>query len=260
MGKRTVIAYLLSVAVMVGYYFYFAPKPQSPTTPPAGSASKGPAPAESAPATQAATAPAPTTHEAEASAPQELPPPKLTTVETSLYRAETLNLNGVLESLQLKDYHEGPEKSSPLIDLFAGPSQQNLKLQFRDPNFNLPPVIPFEVKEAGATAVEYTWEGPELKITKRIEWQPDNYTARVKISLENRSDKILAASPGLSLETTQHPEKKQGFGFFKSPSPTKSPILFGDKGAVHHTDMKKLPPLSEETGNIQWAGVEDRYF
>src|SRR4030095_14665383 len=89
---------------------------------------------------------------------------------------------------------------------------------------------------------------------------PDNYTARVKISLENRSNKILALSPGLSLETTQHPEKKQGFGFFKSPQPTKSPLLFGEKGAVRHTDMKKLPPLSEEAGSIQWGGGGGRYF
>ena len=257
MGRRTVLAYILSVAVLVGYYFYFTPKSTPPPAPPAGTGPAASGPSETLPETKP-TAVSPTAATPPVS--QELlPPPKITAIETPLYRAETLNLGAVLKSLQLKEYRETPQRSSPPIDLFVG-TQENLKLQVKDANFTLPPVIPYEVKESGTNSVEYSWEGPELKISKRIEWDPDNYVARVKVSWENRSEKVLAVSPGLRIETRQHPEQRRGFAFFRSPSPVKTPILYGEKGVVRHSDIRKLPPLSEEKGSFQWVGIEDRYF
>src|SRR4030095_7601326 len=133
MGKRTVLAYILSVAVMVGYYFYFAPK--TPPPPPSGSSPTS-RPAETAPAGPSQTLPAPASDSGSLKGlPQELPPPKITAVETPLYRAETLNQNAILQSLRLKEYHEGAEKSSPPIDLFAGGPQEKLKVQTRGAKF-----------------------------------------------------------------------------------------------------------------------------
>jgi YidC/Oxa1 family membrane protein insertase len=257
MEKRSLLAVALSAVVFIIYYSFFFKPPAPPPSPqietqPSSSAAASKIPLETLPE---AAADFPLSVK-----PENLPPSKVSKIDNPLYQAEASNLGGVIRSWVVKGYRETPDKNSPQIDLFSGVADRSLLLKFQEANFTLPSVIPFEVTQEGNTFVEYRFETPEFRLTKRIEWAPDNYSADVRVTLENRSSQVLSTALGLHMETLQHPEKKQGFGFFKAQPNLKYPVLYGQQGVVHHKDLRKLPPQSEERGAFEWVGLEDRYF
>ncbi|MFO1518188.1 MAG: membrane protein insertase YidC [bacterium] len=257
MEKRSLLAISLSALVILVYYvFVFKPPPPASPTPPSSSppttATTKPSASEGKDANLLKLAP-------DVAAQPQIPP-KINTVDTPLYRAETLNLGAVGKSFSVKGYQQTTEKNSPLVDLFAGTLNQNLLLQFHDANFSLPDSLSFEVAEEGSDFVSYRFKNSDIVLTKHIHWDTTNYVANVKVTLENTSSQTLQAALGLRLDAVQHPPQKGGWGFLKAPENFIHPLSFQDNGMTRHNDIKKLAPQMEETGAFRWVGLEDRYF
>jgi YidC/Oxa1 family membrane protein insertase len=256
MEKRSLIAIALSVLVFIIYYSFFFKPPVPP--PPSATSSSVSSSSESIPKAKPSTplpsASAPTFKE------EELPPPKISVIKNPLYQVELSNRGGVAQNFLVQKYRVGLGKDAPPVDLIGGVSDRNLLLEFQEADFTLPPVLSYAISREGENFVEYQWKNDELILTKRIEWDSQNYSANIHVTLENLSNKTLETSLGLRLETVQNPESKQSIGFLKSPANLKYPVLYGEKGVTYHRDVKKLPARTEERGAFQWMGLEDRYF
>jgi len=258
MEKRSLLAMALSAGVIFLYYtFFFKPPSPPPAVLPLPVASE----TESSPHAKEKELVAP--EKKSVSVPENKTPRlplQQTSIDTSLYQARLSSEGGILESFRVKGYRETTAKNSPFVDLFATSPDQNLSLEFREANFSLPEKMDFEVLQAGTHSVEYRWKSPEILLSKKINWDENNYSAHVKVSVENLSDKSLQGSLGLRLESRQHVHKGGGWGFLKAPENLKYPVLYPEKGIVRHPDVKELPQKTEEKGLFQWAGLEDQYF
>ena len=114
MEKRVVLAFVLSMIVMVIWLFLFAPKtpkapPQEEVTPP----KEQKAFPESVETPFAKAPPLPKEEMKILPKAKE----KEIEVETPLYRAVFTNVGPTVKSFKLKNYRETPESDSPLIDL-----------------------------------------------------------------------------------------------------------------------------------------------
>ncbi len=254
MEKRSLLAVVLSTLVLVIYFFlvsYYAPPPPpspQPTASTSPSSASPPPSASSLPSAETLSTPSPSA------------PPKTTTVDTSIYHLTLNSLNGSLSDFIVKNYRSGVEKKAPPVNLFENATNKNLVLRFHESNLSLPSEIPFTVQQEGNNRVEYVWNNDQVKLTKVIEWDPQNYVGKIYVNLENLSDQTWMTGLGLRVETHQNREDTQGISFLKPPSNLKFPAYYSEKGMTRHQDVSKLDSNGKETGSIQWAGIEDRYF
>ena len=117
MEKKTILAFVLSLAVLILWSILFAPKPAQKTEPSTKeeTAQSQPAPTVSpqpAPAVQKMEKPADST----ASKAEE----KEVVVETPLYRAVFSSTGASIKSFKLKKYHVTADPDSPLVELVHG--------------------------------------------------------------------------------------------------------------------------------------------
>lgn len=253
MEKRSLLAIALSGLVFILYYTFFLKTPEQ--NPPLQNPVQVSANTE--------TKPVPSTSPLKTeSAPQSLSsrPEQVLTFNNPLYQLEESTWGGRILSFLIKHYHESVDKNSPLVDLFAGKPENNFLIQFQNANFLLPPVLSYEVVSKSDDSLELAYAQTDLRIVEKITWDPHNYVAHIQVTLENKSDKTLESSLGMSLETNQHPLKKQSLSFLRGPQNLKYPLTYKDKGITLHSDLEKLPPSTEEKGPFEWVGIEDRYF
>ncbi len=250
--KRILLAILLSGLVFLGYFkFVFTPPPQSSVesqkekaiTPSVGS---------SAVSESSNTKPAPQSETPSA-------PEQRTSLGFPLYKVESSTWNGILNYFELKLFKQNLQKDSALVNLFQGSPEKNLLLLFKDTNFSIPEKLSFRLKSQGENFVEYQWSNSELRLTKKFEWDSQNYSGTIRVLLENLSSKTLEASLGLHLQAEQHLRHTGTFSFLKGPENLKTPLFYNEKGV---TRIHKLEPSQTQTqlGSFAWAGIEDRYF
>lgn len=255
MEKRSLLAIFLSALVFIVYYLFFLKVPPTPqqTNPIVQTQSSETKSVETSPtiSKKAETLPV-------AISPQQ--PEKILSFDNSLYQLEQSSWGARLLSFLIKGYRETVESSSPLVDLFSGKPENNFSLVFQDANFQLPKSLPYQVISKGENDVEFLYQQSDLSVTERVSWDPKNYLANIKVTLENKSDRFLESSIGFRIETIQHPEKQESFSFLRGPQNLKYPIYYKDKSLTTHPDVKKIPPKTEEKGAFEWVGIEDRYF
>ena len=257
MEKKTILAFVLSLAVLIAWSVLFAPKPAQKTEP-----STKEETVQSQPAPTASPQPAPAVQKMErpagsmASTAEE----KEVVVETPLYRAVFSSTGASIKSFKLKKYHLTADSDSPLVDLAHG-QVPLVTIQFdpagkKDTN----PVV-YHVDEnsltmeAGASPRELTFrattsDGLLLQQTFRID--PDHYAIEHGFTVSNPLEKPVE---GILKARIANLPPKESTSYYSFIGIT---LLLNNKyEEIASTDLKNEKSLS---GLIAWISYQEDYF
>ena len=257
MEKKTILAFVLSLAVLIAWSVLFAPKPAQKTEP-----STKEETVQSQPAPTASPQPAPAVQKMErpagsmASTAEE----KEVAVETPLYRAVFSSTGASIKSFKLKKYHLTADSDSPLVDLAHGQAPL-VTIQFdpagkKDTN----PVV-YHVDEnsltmeAGASPRELTFrattsDGLLLQQTFRID--PDQYAVEHGFTVSNPLEKPVEGILKARIANLPPKESTSYYSFIGA-----SLLLNNKYEEIASTDLKNEKSLS---GLIAWISYQEDYF
>lgn len=261
MEKRVVIAFVLSILVLLAWSLLFAPK--RPEAPPKEEVTRV---------------------EKEKAVPQSVKPPiakpptlpkegakvlptvkeKEIVVETPIYRAILTNMGPAIKSFRLKKYRKTPEPNSPMIDLVhLGKSGEDfLKIDF---NHQSNPESYKDIYHVDAESIsldpdsspqDLTFKAvrPDgVSVNQTFRFYPDRYQIDLLVSLRNQSENQIQGN--LSAHVGNIPSKATGYRSFVGVA-----LLLDGK-------LKQLKPKNKEikagknlSGQIGWIAYEDKYF
>jgi len=257
MEKKTILAFVLSLAVLIVWSILFAPQPAQKTDSPtkegaAPSQSAPTAPPQPAPGVQKMERPAePTAVKAEA---------KEVTVETPLYTAVFSSIGASIKSLKLKKYRLKADPESPLVELVHGQAPL-LAILFDVGGKNDPNPVVYQVDEnsltlePGASPRELTFratssEGLLLQQTFRID--PDQYAIEHGFTVSNPLEKPVEGNLRAQIANLPPKESTSYYSFIGA-----SLLLNNKYEEFASTDLKEEKSLS---GLIAWISYQEDYF
>jgi YidC/Oxa1 family membrane protein insertase len=287
MDKRTILAVVLSLAVLLTYQMFFARPPVPPKaasiqeSKQAGNVTAVAQPAASPIAAQ----PKPPVLK-QAIAKKEAPAKDIQ-VETENYTAVFSTKGAALKSFQLKKYKKECTKCAgdiwPAIKNFATGARQPAKAKSNDlielvtlnENMPYPLALTFPESEAGITtdsvyeadaaSLDMTKDKKEqrlvfsrifngkIKIEKIFTFNPDNYSIVLDVKISNLTDTPLATIPYLNWYEYADPSQK-GDRYSKE-----GPVAY----VANSVKRKKASDISTEISlgpDVSWGGLENKYF
>ncbi|HIJ90271.1 MAG: membrane protein insertase YidC [Desulfobulbaceae bacterium] len=256
--QRIFLAIFLSLAILLGYQYFFVPSPS--------------------PVTESIVAPSPENGKAEeksvANGPAPVAAASLSTVvpadavvrqgrdipvTTSLYSAVVTETGGMVKSFRLKNYREDFAKDSGNKELLRPKSGDNLPLNFSwgvEPG-NIPPVVyesaPITQEQGGD--VTLTMRGKlssGLEIVRTMRFLEQQYLVELTIDVVNPTATPLQGAPYLTLDNRPFSNETQMV--FVGPAVLRDGVL----EEINSDDLKK--GSKSFTGKIGWAAYEDNYF
>ena len=257
MEKKTILAFVLSLAVLIVWSILFAPQPAQKTDSPA---KEGTAPSQTAPTAPPQPAPSvqkmekpaePTAVKAEA---------KEVTVETPLYTAVFSSTGASIKSFKLKKYHLRADPESPLVELVHGQAPL-VAILFDASGKNDPNPVVYHVEEnslileAGVSPRELTFRGTSsdglvLQQTFRID--PDQYAIEHSFTISNPLEK---PAEGLLKARISNLPPKEASSYYALIGAS---LLLNNKyEEFASTDLKEEKSLS---GLIAWISYQEDYF
>jgi YidC/Oxa1 family membrane protein insertase len=267
MEKRTLLAFALSFLILILWSALYSPtgtRPPSEGEQPRVAEEQGPAvgPAP-APSARQGGAPAAPRPEPPGPPPEVGPVPEQSVrVETPLYSARWNNAGGLLESFELKKYHETADPSSPLVDLVH--VNMGGLLSFRFAREGVEPALPV-LYELSTTALEVTPEsGPKslvmtgrradgLVIEHTYRFHPDRYRIDLESRFVNRGDTPVEGAVSARLRNIPPPDQESYYGFVG--------LALLLNGELEEIKPKKMRDEEKRfSGNIDWVAYEDDYF
>ena len=290
MDKRTLLAVVLSIIVLLVYQNFFvkppvktAPVPTQQEATVASQAAK-PAPAATAAAPAAATIQTATMGRI-AAAPAVTGTEREVIVETPLYRAVFTTRGAALKSFQLKQYKTVVANSEDLVDIFmrligkgkpkpeGGPKlielvhvsegmPRPLSVSFPDSTVNIPGDGFYEADgrlldmtqggESRRLTFAQSYPG-ELKVEKTFTFHPDKYSFELEVRVHNLGGAPLNQNGGLTWDQYVDPA-----------APTDS---YGHDGPVSYIaknidrpEVSKMEADKTLGPDVSWGGFESKYF
>ena len=283
MDKRTILAIVLSLAVLLVYQIFFA-KPYIPQLP-AVATNQQTVQTAKATATNAAVTPQiSTTKEAvtkSAVAPRDIK------VETAQYTAIFSTRGGALKSFQLKGYQkdctECTDDIYPRIkNLFTGSKEQlppkskglvelidlkegmpyPLAITFPESSIDIAPDAIYEsntakldlinAKEKQRLVFSQTYNDT-IKVEKIFTFNPDNYTISLDVKVYNLTDSPLNQIPKLSWQ--QYADPKQEEDSYGHDGPVASVAKSIERQTIKDLNKEKI-----YGPNVLWGAYESKYF
>ena len=255
METRALLAFAISVAILVGYQIFFAPRP--PEIAPAANVASRPDQAGAAASTE--TEPV---AKQPASEPAVLGDERTTTVETTLYRAVFTSFGGRLKHFELKEHRVAPDKNSPPLDMVVGDSMLPLGLYWKtadgrtasDVRVNYELSADSETVTAGQSAT-VTMTGTTAdgkKLTKTVTLRGDSYVLNAAARVD------AAPAPAVGMAWTRKLPATAGGRF----AGVEGPVVYVDAKLHSHAvngTTKLTEPVTYE-GATDWGGYEDHYF
>ncbi|MEJ2032606.1 MAG: membrane protein insertase YidC, partial [Deltaproteobacteria bacterium] len=211
--KRAILAVLISLAILLGYQYFFVPAPPAPPQ----EVQQLNQPVKPPPAPKAAQEQPPTRVPAEAALPMSEPPAQQEPqrqgrdilVETNLYSAVITETGGGIKSFKLKKYRESLKPDSDFMQLITTTSPSELPLYFTwgvEPDKTWVPVFTADRDEVMLN--QKTEEGQlvltsklpsGLQITKTFRFSNQNYQIGMTVEIHNTSGQPLQGAPYLRL-------------------------------------------------------------
>ncbi|HOI73092.1 MAG TPA: membrane protein insertase YidC [Syntrophales bacterium] len=266
MDKKTILAIVLSVLVVLIYQIFFMKPPAKTTGAPAATKQETPtagkttgtAPSAAVSASAAPAAPA------MASPPPAAVPEKDVRIETLLYTAVFSTRGATLKSLKLKGYRETIQQDSPLVEMVDVKTgmPRPLTMTFPESDLSVPGESPFEVsttsldltaaQESRSLTFSVTYPG-EIRIDKTFTFHPTKYVIDLEVKTTNLSGRPLNQNG--SLNWTQYVDPKAETDSYTHLGP----ITMVGK-SVELQEIKKIETTKLLGPNIAWTGFENKYF
>ena len=252
---RLMIALVLSFVVFLGWNFFFGQEAKQPPASPPQQAAKPEmiqAPAASAVAAKPAA-------EGIAAAVSADKPARRLTVETPLYTVGLSEKGAVINSFVLKDYHEGVEKDSPLLNLFPSdgsvgsldvglkgiPGLENAVFQagVADERISL---------TQGTREIVFSYKSANgMQVEKVYRFSADSYVMGFDVRVFNGSEQPVTESLSIAMREA-YPAKKNS-NVFEGPSA----LIDKSLETIEVSDIAKKNTLA---GKIKWLALQSRYF
>ncbi len=242
--KRTILAVVLSMAVLLIFQKFIAPSPPQrvPTaeTPSALGGGEAPAPAPAPPASQIlAPSPAPSQQ-----------PIATVTLENDLLAVTLSNRAASIVGARLKKYGDRP--GGDPVELLSAPSGYDLagatRLVTAAPQWS---TAYREVQRSGQQ-VAYAWESADgVRIEKTYTLEPGRYDLSLEVRVVNGSGQPLRDRLGLILV--------QDFTGGEDRYTFTGPAYYR-AGELEEVKLKKVKEGVQDTGEIDWAAFLEKYF
>lgn len=255
--QRIFLAIFLSLAILLGYQYFFVPTP-----PPVTESTVAPSPqngkgeeksvAETQPPVAAASLSAALPAGAAVRQGREIP------VTTSRYLAVVTESGGMVKSFQLKEYREALAKDSGNKELLRPKDGDLLPLNFSwgiEPG-SIPPVVyeaaPLKEEPGGAVLTLRGKLPSGLEILRTMRFSDRQYLLELSIEVVNNTATPLQGAPYLTLDN--RPFSKENGMVSVGPAV----LLDGVLEELKADDLKK--GSKSFTGKLGWAAYEDNYF
>jgi YidC/Oxa1 family membrane protein insertase len=261
MEKRVIVAFVLSILVLLAWSLLFAPKqPEVQKKEPVAREEKEkavPQPVEP----PIAKTPTPIKEPAKG-----LPSvkEKEIVVETPLYKVVFINAGPAIKSFKLKKYYKTPDPKSPLVELahLGNTGGDLLEIDF-DHGSNLQTNKTFYEVDTesislipGSAPQDLTFKGvrPDgVSVNQTFRFYPDKYQIDLLINLVNQTEKPIDGNLRVQVENI--------------PSENRGRLAFAGLALLLDGKLKQLKPKSKEikegrnlSGRIGWLAHEDKYF
>lgn len=283
MDKRTIIAVVLSLAVLLVYQVFFAKTPEPPkhTATPAEQTQKV------SKETEVKSGIAKKSVPVKKSSTRKTAEIKDIKVETAQYVAIFSTKGGALKSLKLKGFQtdctECADDIYPRIKNFVTGSNEQpkpkssapvelvhvkegmpypLAITFPESNTDIDPDSIFETKTTALNLINtsdkqqlvftQTYDD-KIKVEKIFTFSPDNFTIGLDVKVSNLTDSPLTQLPKLSWH--QYVDPKQETDSYAHDGPVASIA-----GSIERQDLKKLDKEKTYGPNVLWGGFESKYF
>lgn len=286
MDKRTILAVVLSLAVLFIYQIYFAKPPEPPTTIPVQETKKND---QVTPAAKPSPSPVVNVQKpvVKKAVLQKEASPSDITVETEHYTAVFSTRGAALKSFKLKHYRKkcekcvsdiwpaiknfvtgkkrvAKEKSSELIELVA--LQENmpypLALTFPESHSEIAADAVYEANVTGVGIMKDKNQqrlvfsrtfGGAIKVEKIFTFHPDNYSIELDVNISNLSGEPVTQVPYLN--------------WYEYVDPNQPGDTYSKEGPVAYVsqsiERRKSAEISKEETigpDVSWGGFQSKYF
>ncbi len=259
--QRALAAIVISLAILLGYQYFFVPAPPVPEDVVLVEAQN-----------QTETEPAASTYGAPAqivSSPQgpEQPSPNLEgrdlMVQTSLYQAVISENGGTIKSFKLNNYREELAEDSPAKELITSPSDFDLPLLFnwgvgQPANLPLYSADRESITTENGQSLTLNMKAvlPSLEIEREMTFSDDKYMIGLNITVRNTGMQSLQGAPNLTLANRPFSESKgmDTQWLFSGPAV----FLNNELLEIDIDDLDAGPKTM--AGNLSWLAYEDTYF
>jgi YidC/Oxa1 family membrane protein insertase len=242
--KRTILAVVLSMAVLLLFQKYLAPPPRpapestpAPVTAPAGTP---------APATQPTTlAPAAAPAQADGRV-------VMATLENDVLAVDLSNRAGAVVGARLANYRQASGKDAPPVELLNSASGMDLagatRLVNTAPNWRLM----YAVEEQSSSRVVFAADaGNGITLRKTFTLEPGQYDLGLEVQVSNTGTAALRDRLGIVMV--------QDFGGQQDRYTFFGPAFFkGDD--YEEVKLKKIKEGVQDSGDLSWAAFLHKYF
>ncbi|MFA5181562.1 MAG: membrane protein insertase YidC [Syntrophales bacterium] len=266
MDKRTILAIVLSVAVILIYQMFFMKPPVKQQLPAATKESSQTAKKAEVAAPSAAPSALPQTGIKAAKPAKIAPavPERLISVETPLYIAQFTTKGGAIQSFKLKGYRQKLGEKSELIELVdVGMGMPRpLTVSFPGSGADLPAEGMYDSdtksidltkgKEGQRLVLQQTIAGI-IKVEKIFTFHPDRYGIDLEVRVSNLTDTPL--NQNASLNWNQYVDPKMETDSWSHTGP----VAFVAKD-MERIEVKKIEGEKVLGPDVSWGGFESKYF
>lgn len=248
-NKRLLLATVLSLAILVGWSYFFAPEQQVEQA--------------QAPAPQAQPAPQPQSAQPLEAIPGAAFTPasgKIVTVETPLYTARLFADGGVLQHFILKNYKTGIEPGAANIDLVSRQALEKAPLGLiwnGAPTWNRGSWS-FEGSDLSLSGdqtgqLSFVCDIAGARLVRTLTFRADNYTVQDSVRVANQTQAQLSGRLAFTLAGTSLSAEGDSY------NPTRVEYLA--EGALEsESDTDDLAKGLTFTGPVRWGGLLSNYF
>lgn len=250
METRALIAFVLSIAILVGYQLLLAKRQPEGTNDRVTASSETLEPPTAKPEVGGVPVAEPA-----AAPPVENLPEDLTTVATNRYEAALTSRGGRLASFRLKEYREHSGNGSPELDMVRAAQVRPLGLYWtrQDGSVASDLDVAYSAERApspdGSTVVTLTGRGPAgEKLTKKLRLRDDSYV------LDYEASVVAEYTPTLGVAWSRTvPDHADRFGGVEGPA-------VHIDGSLESASAVGLEEPLTRRGTVDWAGYADHYF
>jgi YidC/Oxa1 family membrane protein insertase len=193
-------------------------------------------------------------------------PERVIKLEMPLYTVELTNRGAGIASWKLLEFRESADLDSPQIELTTGemPFKTTVTTPFEELGLGSLANRTFRVtaEDFGSVAFEYEQDG--ITIRKGFSFDPDSYSFRVLLEVENQSTTSIAPRFQVNLPARAREGadfREQALAALEGGDTVITPLQsLGRAGFLGGLTGKQPETHQDYLGAIDWAGVQTTYF